>query len=1079
MAGGLCAACALRGALAPREPAAAVSRPSAELGSFGDYELLEEIARGGMGVVFKARQRSLNRIVALKMIRAERLAREGDVHRFHQEAAAAAKLQHPNIVAIHEAGEVEGQQFYTMDFVEGRSLAAIMHEHPLPARQAAACVKTIAEAIHYAHGQGILHRDLKPSNILIDANDQPRVTDFGLAKMFVVPPSGGPAGRHRARSHPTAGRLVGEPAEAGTTNEITLTGQVMGSPSYMSPEQAAGRSRNVDARTDVYALGAILYELVSGRPPFKADTSLETLKLVVESEPVSPRLLIPRLPRDLETICLKCLEKEPARRYASAQLLADELGRFFRGEPILARPASRPEKVWRWCRRQPVRAGLIAALILVFVLGFSGAVWQWRRAKASELFARQNAYAADMNLAQRALEANDVRLAVSLLNKHRPDGKSATDLRHWEWRYLWQLCQPDESVRLQTNSGPIGAVAISQDGSVMAAQTGADKIALWNLTTKRLMTELPASPAVESLRLSPTGNLLAVIGNARGKPAVEVWDVQARKIRCTLDQPAPVRSLAFSPDETLLATFDTTGKVALVEFPSNHTVTNLVVRHPRHGGSGVVIFSSDGSRLAIGEDYGRISLLNWRTGAVVTMTNLTQAGEAVSALAFSPTTELLAVGFGSSIRLCNASSGEPRGQLTNQTGSVRALAFTSDGQLLASVGSDRTIRVWSVADQAQPRCWRGHEGEGLALAFLPDGKTLVSGCKVATACFWDVTETNRPSGHTRLVISYGIGAKAEVHPKGFAREALDPKVVSRFGFTFTPDGQSFITTDPDGSLGVWETRSVQRTESLPALGSNNWGVALSPDGHWLAVGNATGKVNIWDWTERRAVTNFALPFEWQGRLEFSRSGRFFWAGVAFNDGTTRFRFWRTEDWQEVPLPGVQVADIYWADFSPNDRFLATGYRTGAVMLWDFPSGQHETTFTNQVGSVSAVVFSLDGRMLASTSYDGTVRLRDLFAHREVATLRGHVGGVWSAVLSPDGRRLATGGSDARDAVKLWDLATQRELLSLHGEGDLFQHVAVSPDGSALMATSFAGIAHLWRAPSWAEIEAAEKGAVTP
>ena len=282
-----------------------------------------------------------------------------------------------------------------------------------------------------------------------------------------------------------------------------------------------------------------------------------------------------------------------------------------------------------------------------------------------------------------------------------------------------------------------------------------------------------------------------------------------------------------------------------------------------------------------------------------------------------------------------------------------------------------------------------------------------------------------------------MALKPRFSSEGFAREALDPKVVRRFGFTFTPDGQSFITTDPDGFLGVWDTRSVQRTETLSVLGSNNWGVALSPDGHWLAVGNASGKVHIWDWTQRRRVTSFEVPFEWLGHLRFSRSGRFLWALVMFNDWTTRFRIWRTGDWQEMPLGAVDVGGIFWADFSPDDRFLATGHISGAVKLWNFPSGRHEITFTNQAAAVCAVFFSPDGRRLASTSWDGTVRLRDLFAHREVATLRGHSGLVWGAAFSPDGRRLATGGDDAREAVKLWDLATQRELLSLQGEGEHF------------------------------------------
>jgi len=1059
---------------------------------FGDYELLAEIARGGMGVVYKARQVSLDRLVAVKMILAGEFATQQFVQRFRTEASAAAVLHHPNIVAIHEVGVEAGQHYFSMDFVDGSSLAALVGHIPLPAERAAQYVKTIAEAIHYAHQQGILHRDLKPSNVLIDANDQPRITDFGLAK-----------------------RLEGE-------TSLTLSGQMVGSPNFMPPEQATARHGKVGRYSDVYALGGILYHLLTARPPFQADSMEVIVSQVLTAEPVSPRMLNASVPRDLQTICLKCLEKEPLRRYATAQALADELGRFLNGQPVLARPIGPTGKVWRWCRRQPVRAGLIAGLILVFTLGLTGVLWQWqraeriaetearqrlraeeqtRRAEAEGLSARCNAYAADMNLAQRALQDSNVGLATGLLNKHRPAGKSeirnpksepglaprpsplAPDLRHWEWRYLWQLCQADESVRLQTNSGSIGAVAISQDGRVMAVQTGGDKVAVWDLTSKRRMAELPSSASIEILGLSPTGSLLAVgTRNARGEPMVEVWDVQARKISRTLNHPSPVRSLAFSPDGTWLATFDNQGTIAVVEWVANHTLTNLPVAPPRHGGMGVVAFSPDGTRLAIGEDYGRIRILNWQTGTVVAMTNLTQAGDGVMALAFSPTTELLAAGFGyagGTIRLWDVRSGEPRGQLTNHTDRVRALTFTPDGRRLASASADRTIRIWSVADQAELRRLRGHESEGMALAFLPNGKMLVSGCKAATACFWDLNADDRPSGYTNLTISFGPGSQAALDAPSFARAALDPKVVRRFGFAFTPSGRSFITTDRNGSLGVWDARSVQLMESLPALGSNNWGVALSPDDRWLAAGNASGKVNLWDWKERRLLKTLEVPFEWFGNLRFSRSGRFLFARAVKNDHTVSARIWRTNDWAEVPLAETQSAGIMSADLSPDDRLLATGYANGAVKLWNFPSGEHETTITNHKGAVPAVLFSPDGRVLASASLDGHVGLWDVFARRELATLRGHLGSVWGAAFSADGRRLATGGWGAKDAVKLWDLATQREILSLQGEGEFFLHVAFSPDGSTVMATSFTGVAHLWRAPSWAEIEVAERGQVAP
>ena len=1048
------------------------------LGAFGDYELLEEIARGGMGVVYKARQVSLDRLVAVKMILAGEFATQQFVQRFLTEAAAAAVLHHPNIVAIHEVGVHAGQHYFSMDFVDGPSLAALVGHQPLPARRAAQYLKTIAGAIHYAHEQGILHRDLKPSNVLIDASDQPRITDFGLAK-----------------------RLEGE-------TSLTLSGQMVGSPNFMPPEQATAKHGKVGRYSDVYSMGGILYHLLTARPPFQADSLEVIVSQVLTAEPVSPRLLNPTVPRDLETICLRCLEKEPARRYASAQLLADELGRFLEGKPIQARPVSAADKAWKWCRRQPVRAGLVTALILVFTLGLTGVLWQWRRADRNaqeearqRLRAEENEYAADMKLAQLALMDNNVGLAVSLLNKHRPGfgvpasagaaHKTAseqpdrlkaglrTDLRPWEWRYLWQLCQGEELFTLHHYPDSIGAVAVSKDGEVLALQTG-DEVALWDLITRRPLTAQPIA-ASSGLVFDPIGSLLAVGSrNARGEPGVDLWDVNAGKLVGTLTHPWPVRSLAFSPDGKLLATFDDKGTIALVEWASNHTLTNFTVPPPRRGGAGVVVFSPQGSRLAIGADYGRIRVLNWRTGAVLPIQTQTEDG--VMALVFSPTAELLAAGFGFTsgvIGLWDSTSGEPRGQLTHHAGWISALAFTPDGRLLASASVDRTIRVWNVADQAELRCLRGHQDKVTALAFLPDGRTLVSGCANGSVCFWDVTATNRTLGHASLVISYGFAAATNLDVRGFSRGALDPKAVLRLGLAFTPDSHSFLTTDPAGGLGVWDARSAQRTEALPALGSNNWNVALSPGGRWLAVGDPTGKVNIWDWQARRLVARCEIPFEWCGLLRFAHSGRFLLATVVFNDERRAFKMWRTDDWQEVPFPEIQTRGIWSVALSPDDRLLAMGYGNGAVKLWDFPSGEHEIAVTNHKGAVTEVLFSPDGRMLASTSGDGQAKLWDVIARRELATLRGHWTSPWSAAFSSDGRRLATGGEDSKEAVRLWDIATRRELLTLQAEGHFFVQLSFSPDGNTLVAISLDGMAHLWRAPSWEEIVVAEKGQVTP
>ncbi|HXJ75444.1 MAG TPA: serine/threonine-protein kinase, partial [Candidatus Dormibacteraeota bacterium] len=366
---------------------------------FGDYELLEELGRGGMGVVYRARQMSLNRQVAVKVLLAGHFASPSFLRRFRREAEAAASLNHPNIVSIYEVGEQAGQPYFSMELIEGRSLAELVRHKPLPARQAALLVKTIAEAIHFAHERGLLHRDLKPSNVLVDAAGVPHVTDFGLAK-FVVPPSGGAQDL----------RL----AEAGTPSDLTLTGQILGTPNYMPPEQADPKRGSTTSASDVYSLGAILYQLLTGRPPFMAETLTQTLRLVTDTEAVSPRTLSPAMPRDLETICLKCLEKNPQRRYISAQELADELGRFLNDEPIQARPISPAGKLARWCRRKPALAsamGAGVALLLVIAIGSPIAIVRINAARKQEAALRARA-----ELAERKTER---QLYTALLEQAR------------------------------------------------------------------------------------------------------------------------------------------------------------------------------------------------------------------------------------------------------------------------------------------------------------------------------------------------------------------------------------------------------------------------------------------------------------------------------------------------------------------------------------------------------------------------------------------------------------------------------------------------------------------------------------
>ena len=1072
---GLCTRCLLELGLEaeavsePSSPSSVPRPPSLGTGaSFGDYELLEEIARGGMGVVYKARQVSLDRIVAVKLLLAGALSSPEFVKRFRVEASAAASLQHPNIVTIHEVGVHQGQHFLVMDYVDGPSLAKRVAQQPLPAKRAAAYLKTVAEAVHFAHEHGILHRDLKPSNILLDTADQPRITDFGLAKRF-----------------------EGD-------SEVTLSGQLVGSPSYMPPEQAAAKRGKVSRRSDVYGLGATLYHLLTVRAPFQAATLTDTLDQVLNTEPVAPRLLNPAVPGDLETICLKCLEKEPANRYPTALALAEELERYLNGQPVLARPVGPTGKAWRWCGRQPVRAGLIAALIVVCTLGLAGVLWQWRsarlharqeaiqrhRAEAGELNARRNEYAADMKEVQRALEDGDLGRALELLNKHSPTKASlAPDLRGWEWRYLWARCQSDERFTLCRYSNAVSALAFSPDGKWLAVRREGGAVALWDTVTKRPAAELPGAGPIRALAFSPRTNLLAW-GNrdANGAPnVVSLWDLNTQREIARFSHLHKILSIAFSPDAKQMAALAFNGTVRVWDLetrqetrpeitdyptapddnnPGHYSlVTNATATEPIWSNAsenyGGVLFSPDGRWLVIGEAKPRIRLID-RTAGKETVIPLSQGADGVTALASSPDSRWLAAGCGNNDHnvhvwdLADLAAGT-NVTLAGHSGWITGLAFSPNGQTLASVSDDHTLRLWDFSRKTERLRFQGNTETVSALAWSTNEQDLVTGAADGSVRYWDPA-AKMPAPYTVLPV--------EIWP---------------WGLTFLPDSKTFLTlTRREGVVVKWDTATVTEVDRLPFLGTNHSSMDLSRDGHWLALCDTNGNIQVWDFRERRLVANLVFPGGWAFVVLFSPRGGYL-GSCAFISGWFDTKIWTVAGWREVNLQGIDHSNLRELDFSPDERTVAIGYENGKAAWWDLVTRERRHLFDCQDARRVRVRFSPDGRRFATAGLNGIMTLWDVPTQQATPIGRSYRSGLHDLVFSPDSQRLITTGKSPKDLVKFWDVETGRDVATLPGEsGQFFHHIGFSPDGNTLFADSMYGLALLWRAPSLEQIEAIEK-----